>query len=334
MASPPASPLRIGSQAPATPAPQGLSSGAEPDGRTRHYGQFYGLDKIPQDDRPLVFVWGNCQAEALRILLSESPSRAVRSVRMPPVHEIDHADLPCLRRLLERADILLAQPVTCDYRGLPLGTAQIARGLRPRARVVRLPSLFFAGLYPYQALVRQPGIGDPPVVPYHDLRTILEASTGRAPVTTLAPSAFATACRAIVEDSRRSLARREAAHETIVVSDVLNELSADLCHTINHPGNTWLLAAARRVQRALGVPEDAAEPGRVLLSSVITPLEEQVIEGLRLNVEPRRQWRCSEQVVDPDAVREAQLDFYAKNPGFVQEGMRRHATTIEALGLR
>ena len=54
------------------------------DGRTRHYGTFYGLDPADRtdgggaddldDERPLLIVWGNCQAEAVRQLLAASPT--------------------------------------------------------------------------------------------------------------------------------------------------------------------------------------------------------------------------------------------------------------------
>jgi len=38
-------------------------------GRREHYGEFYGLRPLPDDGRPLLLVHGNCQAEALRVLL-------------------------------------------------------------------------------------------------------------------------------------------------------------------------------------------------------------------------------------------------------------------------
>ena len=56
-----------------------MSTNKPVDGRTRHYGTFYDLDPVDRadtagqddgdDDRPLLLVWGNCQAEAIRVLL-------------------------------------------------------------------------------------------------------------------------------------------------------------------------------------------------------------------------------------------------------------------------
>ena len=66
--------------APGTPAaPPGPT-----DGRTRHYGDFYGvLPADPADGRPVVVVHGNCQAESLRLLLAADD---VVSERLPAVH--------------------------------------------------------------------------------------------------------------------------------------------------------------------------------------------------------------------------------------------------------
>ena len=104
---------------------------AEAYGRRLHYGEFYGLRPARKDDgRPLVVVHGNCQAESLRVLLGGS----MRSVRVPPVHELERDDIPHLRRTLARASVLLSQPIQPDYRELPLGTAQVTAALPPGAQ--------------------------------------------------------------------------------------------------------------------------------------------------------------------------------------------------------
>lgn len=51
-------------------------------GRRQHYAHFYGLAPLPSDDRPLLVVHGNCQAESLRVLLDGAAS-PVRTVRVP-----------------------------------------------------------------------------------------------------------------------------------------------------------------------------------------------------------------------------------------------------------
>ena len=75
------------------------------DGRTLHYGEFYGVKPLPPDDgRPLAFVLGTCQSEALRVLLDSAPAATLRTVRVPPVYELEDDELPHLRQLLALAD--------------------------------------------------------------------------------------------------------------------------------------------------------------------------------------------------------------------------------------
>lgn len=326
----------------------GHGEATQPDGRTRHYGVFYGLDPLPPSDgRPLVLVWGNCQAEALRQLLdppatdsASGRTGTVRSLRVPPVHEITVDDLPHLHRILRRLDVLLAQPVATGYRDLPIGTADLAAGLCERARVVRWPVLFDSGLYPFQALVRQPGLGDPPLVPYHDLRTLLAAATGRRPEPTADPQVY----RELARRSLERLAQRERHHETLSVSGTLGPRRATDFHTINHPGNDALLATARLAAEALAGdapepfepvdPVDPVDPGRILLRAVLTPHEPRVLQALGIDAAAGREtWLLGGEPTPEEQVREAHLEFYRHHPGFVEEGLRRHADTIAALGL-
>lgn len=122
-----------------------------------------------------MLVVGNCQAEATRLLLASSG--AVRSFRVPPVHEWTAEDLARAQELLRRTDVLVTQPVRDDYRGLACGTGQLAQWLPATGRTVVYPVLRFDGLMPYQAIVRSPSDPslNPPLVPYHDLRVLAAA---------------------------------------------------------------------------------------------------------------------------------------------------------------
>ena len=127
--------------APPPPSPA-VDPGEAARGRRLHYGEFYGLRPLPPDDgRPLVVVHGNCQAESLRVLLAGS----LRSVRVPPVHELERDDLPHLRRTLAHASVLLSQPVRP---GLPRAAA--GHGAGDRGPAVRSAD----GAVPGDALCR------------------------------------------------------------------------------------------------------------------------------------------------------------------------------------
>ncbi|GAB3622717.1 hypothetical protein GCM10027418_07990 [Mariniluteicoccus endophyticus] len=298
------------------------------DGRVRHYGHFYGLDAVVDDDRPLCVVLGNCQAEALRVLLDGAPSSPLRTVRIPPVFELTAADLTHLDALLERIDVLVTQPVRAGYAGLPLGTEEVVRRLRPGARVVRVPVCFYAGLYPWQVLVRTPESGDPPGVPYHDLRTVLEVATGTRPAAPASPDGI----RAVAAASVAELARRERVAGTLVVSDLLAAAGADACHVVNHPGNTLLVGLARRVQAALGLVEDACAPERVLLSELFAPLYGEVVDALGLTAVPRPGWTHRGREVSDAEVSSVQREWLRAHPDIVDLALQRHATTARELG--
>lgn len=316
--------MRIPSGSPAGRAPnRGCSMRHVDPGRRRHYGEFYG-----GGSGPVALVHGNCQAESLRVLLAGSPTFTPRPVRIPPVHELTADDLPHLHALLARTQVLLSQPVRDGYRDLPLGTDQLAAHLPPDARVRRWPVVRYAGLHPWTVIVRHPRdmAAVPPVVPYHDLRT-LTAAAGLHP----APPPGATVLRAAAALTVAELAQRERTTD-VGVSDLLTGLGVEAAHTLNHPGNPVLIALARRLQAALGLPADATDPGRALLGGIRAPLDAAVLDALGLAAPPRPYWVVDGAPVDDADVRAAQRDWYAAHPQWVAAGLERHARRLELLG--
>jgi len=313
------------------------------DGRTRHYGTFYGLDpadrtdgvddeRDPADDRPLLIVWGNCQAEAVRQLLAASPTLGLRTVRIPPVFELTSADLPPLRRLVEGADVLISQPVKDDYRDLPLGTNQLAERLRPGGRTVRWPVVRCSAYHPFQVIVRDPRdpSRDPPVVPYHDLRTLASA---RRREDLLTADVSVQACRAVGEASKAELRRREQSQCDVGISDVFDRPEQGDMFTINHPGNRVLVRLAQRLQVAIGHPADAVDPGRNLLGEVTAPVPAPALAALGLSGTAARNWRVRGRDIPSAEIHRSQWQWYRDNPWVVEAGYARHRATLEALGL-
>ena len=295
--------------------------------RRRHYGEFYGLAPLPTG--PLALVHGNCQAESLRVLLAGSPTFPAHPVRIPPVHELDRRDLPHLETLLTRTAFLFSQPVRDGYRGLPLGTAELA-GRAPGATVVRWPVIRHPALHPWSAIVRHPKdpAAVPPVVPYHDLRVLAEAA-GVDP--TSAPTS--EALREVGERGVAELALREARDADVGVSDLLTGLGAAAAHTLNHPGNPMLIALARRLQAAVGAQADAVDPGRELLGGIRAPLDAAVVAALGLDAPPRPDWTVDGTRVSVAEVRAAHLAWYSVHHEWVDAGLHRHGDTLRILGL-
>ncbi|WP_051471208.1 WcbI family polysaccharide biosynthesis putative acetyltransferase [Patulibacter minatonensis] len=297
--------------------------------RRRHYAGLYDPEPLADDARPVLVVHGICQAEALRVVI-EATTDEVRAVRVPPVHELTADDVPPLLRLLARADVLVAQPVRDDFHGLPLGTDQVA-ARAPRAQLVRIPVVRYTGLHPWTVLVRTPWMGDPPVVPYHDLRTILTVARGAVrPVGHRRPDGY----RAVARLSLDGLRGRETAHGTLRASDLVEDAGARATLTPNHPGNAVLVPLAGRVTEACGIASPPRDPGRTLLPSVRAPVLPEVLDALGLGDGPTREtWALDDRRLGDDEIVAAQLGWYAGRGPVVDAAIARNAREIEALGL-
>ena len=298
------------------------------DARRRHYATFYGL-RDRDDDRALALVHGNCQAESLRLVLD---GESLATIAMPPVHELTAEDLPHLHRWLARASVLVSQPVVSGYRGLPLGTGDLTAAAGAQLRLVIVPVVRFAGLYPEHAIIRPTGDPGavPPLVAYHSLRVLAEAAGGRrARTTELKPGAV----RAIAAASLAQLTARERRHGAVVISDVFAQPGFALMRTLNHPGNPVWLTLAARVLRALGATAAVRDPGRALLDAVHAPRAAAVIQTFGLPDEPTTEWLIDGAVVDAAELRDAHLAWYASHPGAVAAGLARHGPAMAALGL-
>lgn len=283
--------------------------------RRRHYSEFYGLSPLPER---FGAVLGNCQAESLRMVM-DSPEH--RFVRVPAVHEMTDADTARLHEIVRVAETVVSQPIRDDYRDLPLGTRQIAA--ITDARMLTVPPVRFAGLHPFQAAIRVPGIeGDPPVVAYHDVRTLASAA-GIPVVHALTPDAV----RAVGRTSIDTLREREQRAD-VQVSDLFTTVTADHARTVNHPGDAVWMPLGARVLEALGHDGAPTDPGHPLLDSVQAPLETEVIEAWSLPDEPRAHWIVEGVAVDDADVRAAHLEWYAAHPDFVAAAVTRLAPLL------
>ena len=277
--------------------------------RAMHYGEFYGLKPLPDSEKPLLVVHGNCQAEAIRLLLQDAEDAPCVSVRIPAVHELTAGEIPFLQRLLESAAVVLTQPVTDGYHDLPLGASDV-QAAAPAARLVRWPVIRYAGLLPWQVVFSHPVEGDPPVVPYHDVRTMATAVGERA------PQPDAAAFRAVAAWSLAELHDRESRAGAVPVSRLVVEAGARASNTINHPGNPVLVSLARALQKRLGWAVTAADPGYELLDSVRAPQDPQVLEALDIVGDDKSQenWVVDGHEVPDAEVVEAQLAWYRQHP--------------------
>jgi hypothetical protein len=310
------------------------------EGYRAHYDDFFGAESVETsgsgsgsaDGRPIGVIMGNCQAESLRVALGDED---VRFLRVPPVHELEADDMPLLARILARTDVFITQPIRDDYRGLPLGSEQMRALLPAGAKTTTVPVIRFAGLYPFQAIIRPPSDTSlvPPLVPYHDLRLVAEAARRAGLVALSAGSVTAPQIHAIADESIRQLRSREKAHDTVVVSDLFLRPDFSLMRTINHPGNTVWTALAERVRARLGLADDSVTLTRELLNSIHAPRDQAVIDAWGLDAEARPTWTVGGLDIDPVELREAHLAWYVEHPDAVTSGLTRHAPALSTLGL-
>ncbi|WP_426736815.1 WcbI family polysaccharide biosynthesis putative acetyltransferase [Plantibacter sp. 2H11-2] len=297
------------------PGTTAAPAGSPVEARRRHYAEFYGLAPLPTD---FGVVLGNCQAESLRTVM-DAPDR--RFVRVPAVHEMTPEDAERLHELVGAAHTVVSQPVRDDYHDLPLGTRQVAASTS--GRVLTVTPVRFGGLHPFQAAVRVPGVEEnPPIVAYHDVRT-LAAAAGLPVASVLQPAAVRAIGRASVEELRR----REAATD-VPVSDLFDSVTADHARTVNHPGNAIWLPLGARILETLGATGSVTDPGRPLLNAVRAPLAPEVVDAWSLTDEPRDHWILEGVEVDDAEVRVAHTDWYASHPEFVAAAVDRLAALL------
>ena len=280
--------------------------------RRSHYADFYSPN-VPTTGFGLIV--GNCQAESLRIVLD---SEELPLLRIPPVHELDAADVERLHVLISHADALVSQPIRNDYHGLRLGTSQLNASLPRGSRSATIPVVRYTGLHPFQLAMHVEGVDEsPPMVAYHDVR-VLAAAAGISLAGALRPRSV----RAVAADSLAELRRREAELD-VTISDLFDQPDFAEMRTVNHPGNRILMTLGDRVLTALGPPATATDPGRPLLNAVHAPREEWVIDAWGAREEPRRDWIVDGAIVDRKEVAEAHRGWYARHPAFVHAALDR-----------
>lgn len=297
-----------------------------------HYSAFYAGDPAALEG-PVAVVLGNCQAESLRLFLT-GPDLA--TIRMPAAHELLPEDLPALGRWLARADVLVSQPIRDGYHGLPVGSTEIRNALRPDARVVLVPVMRFAGLYPAHAIVRSASDPSlvPPLVEYHDLGVLAEAAALRDGVRPPRLDITPDQVLRIADESLGQLRSREERNATVVLSDVFAEPDFRLMRTLNHPANPVFRTAAVRVRERLGIDPTPDDPGRPVLDGVHAPRLPVVAAAFGLD-EPEGplEWIVDGRPVSLDEVRDEHLRWYAEHPAVVDAGVARHSVALRTLGL-
>ena len=204
------------------------------------------------------------------------------------------------------------------------------------ARVVRIPVMRWTALMPTLAIVRAPGVGDPPVAPYHDLRVLTAAARGESTVELTRPTPEAV--WAAREESLRQLRVRQDAHHALDVASILDAAGPNAVHVINHPGNGVLTEVAAAILAEAGLSATVPDPGRVLLGGIRAPIYASTLEALGHDPDdliggPHDDWIIHGEHIPEQDIAAEHLRWYARNPSVVTAGLARHEQLISRLGL-
>lgn len=206
-----------------------------------------------------VIVYGNCQVGPLGWLL-QNAAPGLEVVRVPPVHTIAENQAGDIEAAIQSSDIVLSQDVGNHYGAL---STEALRGLPGERTWISFPSIYFGGLFPYLAYLRQEG-GAPlkgPISDYHDLRIVRSYLAGNTesecaammqkPDTEYCARHFE---KAIAESTRRELGL------SVKIMDYVSEhvTSERIFHTFNHPSNAILWHVAIQFLRLIDQEVDSA----------------------------------------------------------------------------
>lgn len=306
--------------------------------------RFDALARGGRRERPICVVYGNCQAEPVRVLLSRSTAFAAmyETVRIPAVHEITEHQTARLERLLPMISLIVGQPIKDGYRSLPLGIDEIIALAPGDCRVIRFPALYYDALYPLQAIVHVDGrrAVPAPVTIYHDLRTLSAAAKGHSAEAALRwVSRYdppGTALRAAAEHAAAWVRERESTTDIRVLDwmTARPQAHARSFFTVNHPARFVLEHMVRGIHRALGLLSSGESFGNgEPLGTFRAPLEQPVIDALELPSHASPDWIIKGKAVASSEVARLHLAWYRKHPTVVSAGLREHAERIATFGL-
>lgn len=286
-----------------------------------------------RDVRPLWVLHGGPQIDPVRRLLNTNLDAPYIAVSTTCVDRATPADLGPMMRLINQADALITEPLPAGYRGLPVGLDDLIDRLRPGVPVVTIPRIAYAGLHPFH-VGRDPlaGLPDPPLVPYHDLRTAAVAS---GHMTTEQAWESYPSAQFIREFAAWQLLRmrRTEATADIGVAGLVRGAGMEAVHTVDRPGNVLLVEIAEGIQACLDAESTAIDPGLPLLGQCTGPVEAPVAGALGLGLPAVDTWSMNGHKVARTDIHVAHLRWYAKHPEVLKAVTAAESNRMGLLGL-
>lgn len=298
------------------------------------------LDPSTVEPMSVGIVWGNCQAESMRRLVAPAGAlRRVEFLALPPVFEMDDVEVARLHQLMPRVAILVTQPVKDEYRVAGCGSEQLVGLMDPAAQVVRVPTTYYEGLFPWQVHAHDDtGLRvDAPLTDYHDLRLIDAAARGlsveQAVERLRSFHPDPAGIRSVAAASEAELRRRNADLD-VDTTDAVIAGGSKAMWTVNHPANSVMRSVACGVFAALGWPNDPPDPDYQMLGQTKAPLDTDVLSALNLPMgDARTEWWLRDREVAWEEVAAAHWELYSNRPEIATTTRDRYADRAATLGL-
>lgn len=296
---------------------------------------------VAPSQKPLVTVYGNCQAAALSTILRSSLAFAdqFNVAWLPGAHELIGSELPAIRRILARTSMFITQNIRDDYRSMPIGTSQLRALLPHSARTLTYPVMYYRGLHPYLVYVHATGdlgTSAPRTDGYHDLRFISAAGLGMdlddAAAWMLEFGGAQEWIRTTAAASLAALRNREESLD-MNVSGSIEGAGERAFWTVNHPSNAILATASEAVHAELGVDSRPSDVLAELLSSTVVPVSNHVRRALGVPENLTSDWVVSNETVSERELLSAHLEYYRSRPEVLKHALIEHSEALAESGL-
>ncbi|MEG3766279.1 WcbI family polysaccharide biosynthesis putative acetyltransferase [Alteromonas sp. 14N.309.X.WAT.G.H12] len=234
-------------------------------------------------------VFGNCQADPLGLILqsNENFKKEYEFIRFAkPAFALRAEDIDQTMALLSEIDVLITQNVSEKF-GV-FSTRNLIANLKPGARVIRIPNVYFSGYTPEISYFRAAGAQVTSFCDYHDVnflkfyfenkKTAVERSVEAYHDDTFYSEDYLLTN---AEKSLQELRSRELACD-VSISDFIQThwRSEVLFYSMNHPNRRVLTHLASKILSALEMP-DIVFPGKFEhLSNTQLPLYQAVNKTL------------------------------------------------------
>lgn len=282
-------------------------------------------------------VYGNCQAIALKGFLSRNPAfaQSYELLDCKPVHLLTRADLPSLAALLSEVDLLIHQPISDNYRGIPqLSSRYLRSQLKPEALAISFSVAYFSGYNPEMVSPKVNGVTLSEPFNYHDINLMglyLEGKTVSETLSLIRREDFYSLAQAeqSLAQTFTNLEQRERLLDIRLAPFIRRYFKQmRLFYTFNHPSSAVLAHIANQVFEALELGAnffDLFSQAEILDRSYF-PIYPALQRLLKLEFESPEAYQLEKQPYAPEAAVELYFRAYEQQHGLIVDYLNQQAS--------